>query len=192
MSKIEFIIPTYNRPEKIMVILSSLVCQTNNNWTAHVVIDGLTNEYRTVKDIFQNNPQIRFSHIEDGPSKDWGHTPRQYGLDNAKEEWVVMTGDDNYYVPVFVDEMLKDTSKTHFVYCNMVHNWVNNEYIPIDSEPKRYRIDIGNFMVRTELGKQIKLHKHLNEADGIYVEEFLSTFKGMKPKKVNKILYVHN
>ncbi len=191
MSKIEFVIPTYNRPEKIMVILSSLVCQTNNNWTAHVVIDGLTNEYRTVKDIFQNNPQIRFSHL-DMNHNDWGHTPRQYGLDNAKEEWVVMTGDDNYYVPVFVNEMLKNTKGTHFVYCNMVHNWVDNEYIPIDSQPKVFNIDIGNFMVRTEYGKQIKLHKDLNHADGLYVEEYLTKFPGLKPKKINKLLYVHN
>jgi len=192
MSKIEFVIPTYKRPDNLMVILSSLVAQTNPNWTAHVVIDGITNEYFRVKEFFQPEERIRFSHIEDGPSKDWGHTPRQYGLDNAKEEWVVMTGDDNYYVPVFVDEMLKSTGKTHFVYCNMVHNWVNNDYIPVDSEPIRYRIDIGNFMVKTELGKNIKLHKHLNEADGIYVEEFLKTYPGLKPKKISKILYVHN
>ena len=43
MERIEFVIPTYNRPKEIMVILSSLVAQTNPNWKAHVVIDGLTN-----------------------------------------------------------------------------------------------------------------------------------------------------
>jgi glycosyltransferase involved in cell wall biosynthesis len=189
--RIEFVIPTYNRPDNLMVILSSLVCQTNNNWTAHVVIDGITNEYRKVKDIFQDNKQIRFSHL-DTNHNDWGHTPRQYGLDNATEEWIIMTGDDNYYVPVFVDEMLKNCNGTHFVYCNMVHNWVNNDYIPVDSEPKTYRIDIGNFMVKTELGKTIQLRKERNEADGIYVEEFLKKYPELKPKKVTKILYVHN
>ena len=175
-----------------MVILSSLVAQTNPNWKAHIVIDGITNKYFKVKEFFQSDERIRFSHLETN-SKDWGHTPRQYGLDQATEEWVVMTGDDNYYVPIFVEDMLKAVNKsTHFIYCNMVHNWVNNDYIPLDSEPKVYKIDIGNFMVRTELGKQIKLQKHLNEADGIYVEEYLNTFKGMKPKKINKLLYVHN
>lgn len=191
MSKIEFVIPTYNRPDNLMVILSSLVCQTNQNWTAHVVIDGITNEFKKVKDIFQDNKQIRFSHLQER-TNDWGHSPRQYGLDHATEEWVLMTGDDNYYVPVFVDEMLKNSKDTHFVYCNMVHNWVKNDYIPVDSEPKLFRIDIGNFMVKTELGKTIKLQKDKNEADGIFVEEFIKKYPNQKPKKVNKLLYVHN
>ncbi len=189
--KIEFVIPTWNRPNNLMVILSSLVAQTNPNWTAHVVIDGLTNDYFKVKEFFQDEERIRFSHI-DKNSNDWGHTPRQYGLDNCNEEWVVMTGDDNYYVPVFVDEMLKNCKGTHFVYCNLVHNWVKNEYIPLDSQPKTYHIDIGNFMVNTKYGKSIRLQKDKNEADGIYVEEFLKTFPGLKPKKINKLLYVHN
>jgi len=190
--KIEFVIPTWKRPNNLMVILSSLVAQTNPNWKAHVVIDGITNEYFAVKEFFQPEDRIRFSHIQEGPSGDWGHTPRQYGLDNATEEWVVMTGDDNYYVPVFVDEMLKNCRGTHFVYCNMVHNWVKNEYIPLDSEPKVYKIDIGNFMVNTKYGKEVQLQKDKNEADGLYVEDFLKKFPGLKPKKINKILYVHN
>ena len=191
MERIEFVIPTYNRPKEIMVILSSLVAQTNPNWKAHVVIDGLTNDYFKVKEFYQDEERIRFSHL-DKNHNDWGHTPRQYGLDNSTEDWVVMTGDDNYYVPVFVDEMLKNCRGTHFVYCNMVHNWVNKDYIPLDSEPKVYKIDIGNFMVHTTYGKSIKLQKDKNEADGLYVEEFLKTFPGLKPKKIKKILYVHN
>ena len=189
--KIEFVIPTWNRPNNLMVILSSLVAQTNQNWKAHIVIDGLTNDYFKVKEFYQDEERIRFTHLEKNHN-DWGHTPRQYGLDECKEEWVVMTGDDNYYVPTFVDEMLKNSNKVYFVYCNMVHNWVNNDYIPLDSEPQLYRIDIGNFMVLTELGKTIKLQKDKNEADGLYVEEFIKKYPGIKPKKIKKILYVHN
>ena len=33
----------------------------------------------------------------DGPHNDWGHTARNYGLEHASQDWVVMTGDDNYY-----------------------------------------------------------------------------------------------
>jgi hypothetical protein len=103
-----------------------------------------------------------------------------------------MTGDDNYYVPVFVDEMLKNSDNTHFVYCNMVHNWIRNEYIVLDSEPKVYKIDIGNFMVKSELGKTIQLQKERNEADGLYVEDYLRKYPDSKPKKITKLLYVHN
>ena len=138
--KIEFIIPTWDRPNNLMVILASLVAQTNSNWTAHVIIDGITDDYRKVKDLYQDEERIRFSHIT-GPNKDWGHKARNYGLDNAKEEWIVMTGDDNYYVPTFVQEMLDATvDKPKMVMCNMVHNAAYGGYQVIDTTIKRQNL----------------------------------------------------
>ena len=188
---IEFIIPTWNRPNNLMVILASLVSQSNPNWKAHVIIDGLTDSYRKVKDLYQDENRIRFSHI-DGPNKDWGHTPRNIGLEQATEEWVCMTGDDNYYVPEFVNEMLQVSEGQHFVSCNMVHNWVNKEYIGINTALQFGRIDIGCFMVRTNMGNKIKLNTKEEWADWYYVEEFIKKYKHAKFNKLNKILYVHN
>ena len=37
--KIEFIIPTYNRPDHLMTLLNSLCSQSSNKWAAHVVAD---------------------------------------------------------------------------------------------------------------------------------------------------------
>ena len=48
-------------------------------------------------------------------------TKSLYGLNQSTEEWMVMTGDDNYYVPTFVQEMLNDSDGKHFIHCNMVH-----------------------------------------------------------------------
>jgi hypothetical protein len=98
-------------------------------------------------------------------------------LELATEEWVVMTGEDNYYVPVFVDEMLKLGEGKHFVYCNMVHNWYNNEYIPIICDLKYGKIDVGNFMVKTNMGKKIKLNTDINQADWFYIEDFIKNLK---------------
>jgi glycosyltransferase involved in cell wall biosynthesis len=191
MSKIEFIIPTWERPEQLKTILQSLMVQTNPNWSAHVVIDGMTNDYRRVKDLYQDEERIRFSHVE-GPNNDWGHTARNYGLDNSKEEWIVMTGDDNYYVPTFVQNFLSVAKKNvDFVYCDMLHDLKSDSYLPIQSLLQLGRIDIGNFMTRKTIIGDLRLITDSYEADFKFAN-YITKHKTKRVHKINKILYVHN
>lgn len=191
---IEFIIPTYNSPNKLILILQSLIVQTDVSWKAHVVIDGMTNEYRYVKDLYQDNPNVRFSHVE-GPNNDWGHTARNYGLDQATGQYVVMTGDDNYYVPTFVQEMLDASENTaKMVMCNMLHNLAYGGYQAIDTQIKLSFIDIGNVMYKTDCIGELRLDKTSYEADYLFASTFVSNnIKSINDiQKVSKVLYVHN
>ena len=192
--KIEFIIPTYNRIPHLITMLGSLQSQSNSNWMAHVVADcpedEIQEQLKTVIAFF-NDPRIKLTILPERHN-DWGHTPRQHGLDNATEEWVIMTGEDNYYVPEFVDIMLEESKNQHFVYCDMVHNWVNRDYVPLSSRLELGRIDIGNFMTKTNMAKKIKLKKDYEWADWFFVQDFQNKYKVAKYKKVNKVLYVHN
>jgi glycosyltransferase involved in cell wall biosynthesis len=192
--KIEFIIPTFNRVNHLITMVGSLMAQSNPNWKAHIVADypddDIVEQIKTMITFF-NDERIRLT-VLDKRYNDWGHTPRQYGLDNATEEWVVMTGEDNYYVPEFVNIMLGESQHQHFVYCDMVHNWINNEYVPLMSKLQLGRIDIGSFMVKTNMGKKIKLRLDQEWADWYFVEEFMKKFTAAKMKKVNRLLYVHN
>jgi glycosyltransferase involved in cell wall biosynthesis len=191
MSKIEFIIPTWERPEQLKTILQSLMVQTNPNWSAHVVIDGMTNDYRRVKDLYQDEERIRFSHVE-GPNNDWGHTARNYGLDNSKEEWIIMTGDDNYYVPTFVQNFLSVAKKNvDFVYCDMLHDLKSDSYLPIQSLLQLGRIDIGNFMTRKTIIGDLRLITDSYEADFKFAN-YITKHKTKRVHKINKVLYVHN
>lgn len=193
MSKIEFIIPTYNRPNHLMCVINSIFAQRSDKWKIHVVADcppeGTLDK---IMDYFKDDKRIKFTILPERYN-DWGHTPRNYGLEHATEDWVLMTGEDNYYVPVFVDNML-DAAKpnVHFIFSNMVHNWTNFQYFPINCEPKWGSIDIGNFIVRREYGQQMKLDVTDMQADGKFVEEYLKKFPLKKVAKINKFLYVHN
>ena len=192
--KIEFIIPTYARVNHLITIIGSLMAQSNPNWTAHVVADcppeEIQDAMKTIVEFF-NDDRIKLTILPERHN-DWGHTPRQYGLDNATEEWVVMTGEDNYYVPHFVDIMLEESKNQHFVYCDMVHNWTNKQYIPILSKLQLGKIDIGSFMTKTNMAQKIKLKKEHEWADWFFVQEFQNKYKMAKYKKVNRVLYVHN
>ena len=191
MSKIEFIIPTWERPEQLKVLLQSLIVQTNPNWTGHVVIDGLTNDYFQVKEMYQNESRVRFSHLESNYN-DWGHSGRNYGLDNSQEEWIVMTGDDNYYVPTFVDNFLREGQKGFdLVYCDMVHDLKNDMYQPIPCKIVEGWIDIGNFMTRKSVIGDLRLITSSYQADFKFVN-YIKKHKTNKISKIDKILYVHN
>jgi glycosyltransferase involved in cell wall biosynthesis len=190
---IEFIIPTYNRNDNLMSILYSLVVQTNNNWKAHVVIDNKPIPiFDKIIELFKEENRIKFTYIN-GPHNDVGHTPRNYGLENATEEWVVMTGDDNYYIPTFVNEIfnvIEDDTK--FVYCDMIHNGYDYQFF--NTHHSSHHIDIGNMIMKTELAKQFRLDKTRLDADGVLCNEYID--RNCKEentiKKINKILYVHN
>jgi glycosyltransferase involved in cell wall biosynthesis len=193
MSKIEFIIPTYNRPDFLMCTINSILAQRSDQWKIHVVADcppeGTLDK---IMKYFEGDDRIQFTILPERYN-DWGHTPRNYGMQHATEDWVIMTGEDNYYMPVFVDHFLNSvTPQSHFVFCNMVHNWTDHQYYPIDCEPSWGKIDIGNFMVKRENGQRIRLDVKNEQADGEFVEKYLKKFPEGEVIKINKILYVHN
>jgi glycosyltransferase involved in cell wall biosynthesis len=191
--KIEFIIPTYNRINHLMTTISSIFSQTNPNWTIHVVGDcPPTGTLDKIIEYYKDSDKIKFT-ILDKRYNDWGHTPRNYGLKNAKEEWIIMTGEDNYYAPIFVDEFLKSvTPKTILVYSNMVHNWVKNEYIAIKTKPTFGNVDIGCFMIKKRLSQGIELDVTKPDSDGTFLEEYLQQCPMGKIKHIEKFIYVHN
>jgi glycosyltransferase involved in cell wall biosynthesis len=194
MPNIEFIIPTYDRIDHLMCVISSIKAQTSPNWTIHVVADcpPVEVELGKIAMYFENDKRIKFTVLENR-SNDFGHTPRNFGLNHSKEEWVVMTGEDNYYAPIFVEEFLKEQDKeTNFVFCNMVTNFTNNQYIPMQCKIELGFIDIGCFMVRPELAKQIGIEtKYKEVADGVLADKYIKKFGG-KVKQILKVLYVHN
>ena len=198
MDKIEFVIPTHKRVDLLITVISSIVAQTNPNWTIHVVADcppeDVKERYLDIIAFFdEHKEKIKFS-VTKIRFNDWGHTPRNIGLQMANEEWVVMTGEDNYYVPVFVDNFLTSITnnpESNFVYCDMVHNWVNFDYIHLKSSVQYGKIDIGNFASKTKFAKQLKLDTTIAQSDWLFIDEYVKKF----PSNViylPKTLYVHN
>lgn len=195
MQSINFIIPTYERHYHLVCLTASLMAQTNPNWTCHIVSDGGDmDKIIELVNYFNNDERFLVSCLEKR-FNDWGHTPRNIGLMALEDDdFVCMSGEDNYYVPTFVDEVLKVfTDDTNFVFCNMIHNWRNGEYIPIDSRVQFGRIDIGNVVLRSKYARQIQLNSSINQADWYYFKEYIEKFSnGNDIKKINKFLYVHN
>lgn len=196
MSKIEFIIPTYERTDHLMCIINSIVSQRSDMWKIHVIADcppeDSLKRINKIMDYFKDDERIKFTILPERYN-DWGHTPRNYGVEHATEDWIVMTGEDNYYTPIFVDNFLSSVEpNVGFIFCNMVHNWTDFQYFAVECRPEWGKIDIGNFMIRRDLAQQMKLDTQEPQSDGKYVEEFKVLFPEEKIKKIPKVLYVHN
>ena len=194
MEKIEFVIPTYKDSDKLMGMLYSLINQSNNNWTAHVVSDGNYDELKDIEQHFCLNNQIKFS-IINGPNNDWGHTARNYGLKNATTEWVVMTGADNYYMPDFVSEFIKVSDSDpnyNFIFCDMIHNEAHyKHYNLLKASLSEGNIDIGCFATKTKYSKRLELDVKKYTADWLFAKKYITLYPG-RINHINKALYVHN
>lgn len=190
---IEFIVPTYERTDHLMCCIASIMAQTVPNWTIHVIADGSPKElFSKVIKYCEDDKRIRFSFLGKRHN-DWGHTLRNVGVQQAAEEWIVTTGEDNYYVCSFVEEFLSVIDQdTKFVYSDMIHNKFLYRYF--DCSPKLTKIDAGNFAVRADLAKQMEYRTDDSGADGYYVEEYVDKFcQGFNNiKKISQALYVHN
>ena len=109
-----------------------------------------------------------------------------------------MTGEDNYYMPRFVEDFLdvaKSDPSIFFVFCNFVNIYrtVNNVYYPVKAKLELGFIDIGCFMFKSLLRYDLKLDTKLMEADYKFAQEYLIQNEGNgNIVQLDKMLYVHN
>ena len=190
MKTIEIILPTFDRIYELKSALACLMAQTSPNWLAHVVVD--TPDRTVADDIVKefNDERIYVTHLKERYA-DWGHSPREYGKQNSKADYVLMTGDDCYYVPIFIAELNRviEADDPDFIYWDMVHSHYQYHYFVC--HPNLNQIDMGAFAFRTKFGQQVKLGTTY-AADGVFVNDFKNQFPNAKFKKIDKVLFVHN
>lgn len=188
---VEFIIPTYYRPLPLKSMLASLVAQTDGDWGAIVMIDNDKNEeIEAIINSF-NDGRIRH-HYMDKRYNDWGHTPRQMGKQMSDANYIIMTGDDNYYTPNFVEELKKASVHYEYpglIYWNMIHSHFKYEYF--ECRLNMGQIDMGAFATRKDIAHAIPLGTHY-AADGFFIEEYKNKYDHERSIKINKVLFVHN
>ena len=189
---VDIIMPTYNRIEALHCMLSSLICQTDKDWNGTVVIDNeFCKEVIPIIMMIQNFNDERIAYVCTGKRhNDWGHTPREMGKQMSEAEYIIMSGDDNYYTPTFVAELRKASlSRPGMIYWDMVHSHYDYQFF--ECQPAYNQIDMGAFATRSDLAKQIKLNTSY-AADGEYVRDFNIKFPQEQKIKIPKCLFVHN
>jgi len=194
-SFVDIIIPTFNRYNLLKCMLYSLIAQYDPDWTATVVIDNVetSEESITIIDVIKQISDSRIRYINtDRQYNDWGHTPREIGKQQSESQYIIMTGDDNYYVPTLVNE-LKVVAREHntpsLIYWDMIHSHFN--YALLKCQLIFDQIDMGAFATRRDVAQKIKLNNTYT-ADGWFIHDLNTLFENEDKIKINKVLFTHN
>ena len=128
---------------------------------------------------------------------DWGHSLRDIALrELVSLPWTLLTNADNYYTPEFVqqtEERAMKGGKLDVVMWNLAHNHHNHRYIK--TEFALCKVDMGAFMTKTALARNIGFNHRNAEADGYFVEEIKMRLKhtgGVLLYHFDKLFMVHN
>ena len=198
--ELEVIVVSYHRVPQLRALIYSLLAQTSKDFAIHVIHDGRDEVTKSaITTICNENPDVSIRYSESTQRfNDYGHSLRSIGLQESTGRYTLLTNDDNYYVPTFIEEMLKagKESRAEIVFCNMVHNHVFEDlpnpigYQVLVTEPKLNRIDMGAFIFETKIGKKVGFNSRLFEADWDFFEGLIRS--GASYKKIEKVLFVHN
>ena len=128
---------------------------------------------------------------------DYGHSLRQMAIEQCRSEFILLTNDDNYYAPPFLEHMFNkiDSDGLDVVLCDMIHNYDihgKSSYNVLITQPKRLFVDIGCFIARTKLAKQVGFRDKTHNGDATYFEDLVAADPNIKIGKVDKVLFVHN
>jgi hypothetical protein len=185
----------YNRAISLRQLVDCFLLQTSSRWQLHIVNDGAaTPEINAVMALY-SDPRITFMAT---PTVNgvYGHPNRKLMLEIlnfSPNDFVLITNDDNYYVPKFVEYFLNEChTDVGFVYCDTIHSYMG--YNILKTQVKENLIDMGSFIVRSAMAKKTGfVHTHIS-ADGAYAVECAENCKkrSLKITYIPKSLFVHN
>ena len=185
----------YERPIAMRILMDSFLVQTNPNWELTMLYDGWASDdvWRTVE--LYDDPRIKYLQSEER-NQQYGHPNRKKFLEDLDPDpltYILLTNDDNYYVPVMVQKVLDVINpNVGFVYWDTVHS--HFDYDVLKSHIRVDRIDIGSFVVRADVAKTIGFNNFSLNGDGYYAEECAAYCIDHKLsiEYIPKVLLVHN
>lgn len=195
---LNIICTSFQRPIQQRILIDCFIVQTNAMWKLHIIHDGPAPEQMRQIIKYYDDPRIKFIETQT-INGHYGHPNKKRLLDmipNNHTDFLLMTNDDNYYVPKFVEIMTARckslSAKTGMVYCDTIHSYT--QYELMKTQLKENNIDMGSFIVRNDIAKKIGFNNLHLSADGTYAEACAELCKKLRLGilYVPKPLFVHN
>jgi len=193
------VVIAYERPVPLRVMMDCLMLQTFHDWDITVVHDGAASQsVKAVISAYEKDPRVHF--IETPQRRGfWGHPNRQMmieALPPSSQDYLLITNDDNYYVPEFMSQMMHETQhqpNVGMVHCDVVHNYF--KYGVLSTRPVPGRIDIGCFITRLDVAQAVGFSRLEDPvADGYFAQSCAQRCQqcGLKVIHLARPLFVHN
>jgi len=188
---VSYIVPWY---QQAPVAIPSLLAQSYTNIEIIIVYDGPMKPEIRRQIEYINDSRI---HLLSTPKRynDWGHTPRNFGIDilSSKSEVVIFTGIDNYYFPTFTEEVFYPIATSDVIvasYCNMIHNGKNWMHVEVSLDYGK--IDCGCFIIRSDIAREFRWGSRVSWEDWVFIEKVIKKYGMNRIAKVPRMLYIHN
>lgn len=188
------------RWESLRCLVDSFCAQTYPNWKLRVVHDGPayhdSHSLRQADRLSDEGRDRRITFDETAERKQqFGHPWRQYALDMLATEceWLLLTNDDNYYMPVFLEWLLSVATTSRgckMAYCDMIHS--HRKWTPLKTAPKAGSLDLGGFIVHRDLAKHVPFDNFAFNGDGDWINRLVEKAGASAVQKVPAVLFVHN
>ena len=169
-TRITFIIPSINR-ETLSRTIDSLFKQSNPNWKAIIIFDGVKND-----NLIINDNRISIMHIEKIGKKNNAGEVRNIGISNVSTEWCGFVDDDDIitcdYVKLFYEYIINEP------YLDVIQFRMKNINI-ILPEKNENNIILGkigiSFCVKTDI---LKIFKFIpSDSEDFYLIDKLNKAK---------------
>lgn len=177
-------------------LIDSFINQTDPNWDLHIIHDGRAPiGVHQVMNLYKEEPRITFEETANRYGN-YGHPNRREGLKQCKgaaNDYVLITNDDNYYIPKFVEYFLREcTGNVGMAYCNTIHSYFN--YDIMFTRIEECHVDMGSFVVRLDVAQAVGFNHNHHSADGRYAVDCANYCDAsqMIIKYIDKPLFVHN
>lgn len=168
--KIDIILPTYNRANKIKTAIQSIIDQTYSNWVLHIINDGGENVSKIINEF--NDKRIKYYNIK--------HTGKpgalNYGLKHSHNPYIAYMDDDDIVFPQHLELLLTAAleNKKNFVYSDTYLTHINEKTGKQISQTVENDLDVTYEMLRFcnyINHKQILHTRKLYEKVGYYDEK---------------------
>lgn len=184
------------RQAALKSLVASFQAQTYARWKLMIYHDGpLERGLEIGKIIDLSDHRINWVETAERRQK-FGHPWRQKAIDALCStcHWLLLTNDDNWYAPVFLEWLLavatnKPKPGCVFAYCDCVHShklWKN-----MITQPRYKHLDLGGFLVHSGIAKRVPFDKFEFNGDGDWINRLVKE-AGQRVVKVSATLYVHN
>lgn len=203
---------TYGHTEsQLRCFIESVKLQSDARWHLNIWHDGPApimsddNNFdlsaaRTQKCLFEyrDDPRVQIIFV-DKRYNDWGHSLRELSIQATGTKYWNTQNCDNYLCPRFVEMFLykMETEDLAFAWCNMVHNYAGAAfglppYCMLDSQPRQDHIDVANWVIRTDVLRDLGFPFRSRGADGEFIEYMMRRMPTIAKGKLDSLLLVHN
>lgn len=119
MEKVSVIIPCYNQASFLSEAIQSIIDQTHGNWECIIVNDGSPDDTESVAQKWcSKDSRIKYIYQENHGLS----SARNFGIQNAKSNFILTLDADDKYAPTFIEKGLKILNESQKI--GVVSSWI--------------------------------------------------------------------